>query len=230
MTFDDIERLMLKKGIYTDPAFGDGLSIGFDEMPNLNGCPFGLYFPDTASVILPYDAIDAALYHELGHRHGHYYYSDLSEAYAENYRKAIQSGNALLYSGTRFERLPKFGHVFEEGESGVLKVDLDRPLALEQVKVLRDSLSGYGEAPPSINQGWDGNTPYICFGFTKGVDWLSIIGTGMVVSVLFTVGAIGYAVYKVADDMPWIVPTVLWGGLTALLLRAMVKQASKTSK
>lgn len=220
MDYSDIEQIMLEKGISNDPAFDDRLTIGIESMPNMNGCPLGLYYPDTATIVLPYDGVEAAVLHELGHRHGHYYYNNLSENYAESYRKRLQGLRVLLYAGDRFKSLPKFGSIFEEGEAGVVEIALARALSGDNLTAIRSQLGSYGEPPPKVCCRMDGGTQVVRFDFIKGVDWPSIIVTGMVGYIIFTVGAIGYAVYKTAKEMPWLAPVTLGGLATLLIMRA----------
>lgn len=223
MDYGEIDLILSKKSLSSDPAF-DALTIAIEPTPNLNGCPLGLYYPDTATIIIPSGAQEGTLLHELGHRHGHYYYGDLSEDYAEYFRKIYQKGRALLYQGNHFERLPNFGKLFQEGERGAVEIAMLRPLTYDELYQIKDSFSGYGEATPKLYYG-GGETPWVRIEFTKGVDWMVIIGASIVASVLATVGAIGYAIYKVSEDLPWIIPVSLLGTGMFFLLRAMTREA-----
>lgn len=223
MDYAEINRLMVAKGLDTDPAFGDALRIAIEPTPNFNGCPLGLYYPDEITIVLPPDAADGALFHELGHRHGHYYYNDLSELHAEDFRRKYQRGAALLYMGNHFNRLPKFGVLFEEGERGAVEIALNQPLTTNELHQIKSQLNSHGETPPSICCGYNG-IPFIRFEFTKGVDWIMIIGSTLAAMTIAGVGAIGYAIYKTAKVTPWVVPVALAGIGAALLLRAAIKQ------
>jgi len=224
MDYGEIDLIMSKKSISSDPAF-DALTIAVEPTPNLNGCPLGLYYPDTATIIIPSGGQEGTLLHELGHRHGHYYYGDLSEDYAEYFRKIYQpKGKALLYQGNHFENLPKFDSLFQEGEKGAVEIALFRPLIQDELYQIKSSFYGYGEAIPKLYYG-SGEAPWVRFEFTQGVNWMVIIGASLAASVLATVGALGYAVYKVSGDLPWIIPVSLLGTGMFFLLRAMAKEA-----
>lgn len=224
MNYPEIDQVLVSKSLANDPAFDD-LIISIEPIPSFNGCPLGLYYPDTATILLPPNGLKSALLHELGHRHGHYYYDDLSERYAEAFRKIYQAkGRTLLYAGNHFENLPKFGTLFEEGESGAVEIALFNPLTYDELHDIKDSLYLYQERPPKVYYR-DGGNPFIRFEFTKGVDWLVIIGATMAASVVATIGALSYAIYKVSDELPWVIPVSLLGTGLFFLLRSMVKEA-----
>lgn len=224
MDYTEIDLILAKKSLSTDPAF-DNLVVSIEPIPSFNGCPLGLYYPDTATIVIPPNGLESALLHELGHRHGHYYYDDLSERYAEHFRKIYQpKGRALLYAGNHFENLPKFGVLFEEGERGAVEISLLQPLTCDELYGVEDLLCLYQERPPKIRCGYDGDIPFVRFEFTKGVDWLVIIGAALAGTVVAGVGAIGYAIYKTAEATPWVVPVALAGVGALLLLRAAAKE------
>lgn len=223
MDYLEVSSVMSRKNLSNDPAF-DALTVSIEPTPNLNGCPLGLYYPDTATMIIPPTAMEGTLLHELGHRHGHYYYDDLSEDYAEYFRKIYQRGKALLYTGNHFENLPKLGTLFKEGEKGAIEIALLRPLTPDELYQIRNSFYGYGEAIPKLYCG-NSETPWVRAEFTQGVNWLVIIGASLAASLLATVGALGYAVYKVSETLPWVVPVSVLGTGMFFLLRAMAKEA-----
>ncbi|MBA7499312.1 hypothetical protein ES704_02052 [subsurface metagenome] len=224
MDYQMIDSVMARKSLSTDPAFDD-LVISIERIPSFNGCPLGLYYPDRATVVMPPDGLESALLHELGHRHGHYYYDDISEKYAEYFRKIYQpKGRALLYRGNHFERLSKFEVLFEEGERGAVEIALFQPLTCDELCEIEDRLYSYPESPPKIRYR-NGEIPVVRFEFTKGVDWLTIVGATMAATVVATVGALGYAIYKVSDELPWVVPVSLLGTGLFFLLRAMAREA-----
>jgi hypothetical protein len=92
MEYSDIDEILNRRGISDDPAFKDVVvninPIGLDPSGR---AALGLYFPKESTIVLP-PTLDPAkdslgetvALHELAHRHGHYYYNDLSEQYAEN--------------------------------------------------------------------------------------------------------------------------------------------------
>lgn len=217
MDFTDIQQIMLTKSLATEPAF-DALRIGIEPIPCTNSCPLGLYDPDIRAITLPPDALEATLLHELGHRHGHYYYNDISEPYAEYFRKIYQpKGRAMLYAGDDIRRMPRFGALFEEGERGAVEVALLQPLTPEVLYEIKSQLSSYGEPPPRCYYG-NGGAPFIRFEFTKGIDWLTIVGATLAGLTAVTAGIMGYAIYKVAEEKPWITPVAVMGTVAAVLL------------
>jgi len=233
MTYEQIDQLILAKDLFNDSAFED-LIIAIEPISCTDGCPLGLYFPvdewsphvermvSEGTIILPPDATQGALLHELGHRHAHYHYDDLSERAAENFRKRYQKGRALLYLGNDFARLPKFGPLFEEGERGAVEIGLMHPLTRDELYQIKSALYVDGERA-KIYHG-NSEVAWLRVEFTKGADWLVIIGASLAGIVAATAGVIGYAVYKTAKDLPWIVPLVLFGPGAALILRAAIKQ------
>lgn len=98
MGYNDIYSTMVKTGLSSEPAFMD-TSFVLAPIPCYDGrCPLGLYDPDTRTVILPPEFSEAALLHELGHRYDHYYSrsGNLSEDFAESFRKKYSNGNAMV--------------------------------------------------------------------------------------------------------------------------------------
>ena len=227
MTYEEIDRIMDIKGLSSDPAF-DALHFLIEEIRCFDGCPLGVLYPDTATIIHPPEGTDSASLHELGHRHGQYYHDNLSEVYAENFRKAHEKGKGrvLLYAGNRFETLERLGVLFKEGEKGAVEIAFNRPLAMDELYALKDRFYGYGEALPRFFYGVD-DIPFIRIEFMRGIDWMTIIGAVMAASVVGTVGAIGYAVYKMSETVPWIMPVSLLGTGLFFLFRAMAKEAKR---
>lgn len=225
MNYSYIASIMANKSFDNDPAFKD-IYICIEPMPFLDGCPLGLYYPGTRTIAIPPDATEAALLHELGHRHGHYYYNNLTERYAEYFRGKHQNGRALLYLGNNFSGLCKFGTLFEEGERGAIEVALAGRLTPDQLREITGRFLSYDEVPPKTYYG-NSDVPWVRMEFTKGVDWLPIIGAAMAATVLATVGTLGYAVYKVSKTLPWIIPVSLLGTGMFFMLRAMAKEAKR---
>jgi len=226
MDFIEIDQIMSAKHLADNPAF-DNLHILIESIPCTDTCPLGLYYPDTATVILPPDASEAALLHELGHRYGHYYYNDLSEKYAESFRARYQpKGRALLYVGNDFGNLPRFGSLFEEGERGAVEIALLQPLTADELHLIKSQFHSYGEPAPRVHYG-NSEIPFVRVEFTKGVDWVVIIGGAMAATIVATVGAMGYAIYKVSKELPWIIPLSIAGTGALFLLRAMTREAAK---
>jgi len=227
MDFPEVDQILIRHGLDQEPAF-DQVGIDIRPIPDMNGCPLGLYYPDSANIVIPPDGYESVLLHELGHRHGHYYYNNLSEPYAEDYRRHYQKGSALMYSGGDFDRLPRFGELFQEGERGMLALAFSSPLYDHEVMTLKQELARYsqGEPLPRLIYSEDG-LPTLTIHFQKGVDWLVITGAVMAGTFVGTFAALGYAVYKISKDMPWVVPVALFGLVSVLSLRALSRKASE---
>ncbi len=116
MDYPAIDQFMQKTGLAKEPAF-DLLHFMTSDIPSReNARILGLYYPDgdleqdgfgylpPSTIILPSDASEGTLLHELGHRYGHYYYNNLSEQFAENYRKEQEKKLAHLYAGSYARR------------------------------------------------------------------------------------------------------------------------------
>ncbi|MDD5700423.1 MAG: hypothetical protein PHU23_00110 [Dehalococcoidales bacterium] len=111
MQYSEIDRFMQETGLVNDPAF-DYLHF-LNEPINMSvqgKTILGLYYSDPgqdkfgyippSTIHLPPNADYQTLLHELGHRVGDYYYGDLSEQFAESYRKARQGLIPRMYLGS----------------------------------------------------------------------------------------------------------------------------------
>lgn len=98
MNYPEIDAFMQYHGLDREPAF-DLLHFLIEPIPpQQNRVILGLYFPEgehartgygylpPSTIILPQDSTVDTLLHELGHRYGDYYYNDISEKFAEDYR------------------------------------------------------------------------------------------------------------------------------------------------
>jgi len=82
MNAGTIDSVMRARGLASDPAFQD-LTFLIEPIPCIsNICPLGEYSPETSTIVLPPDADESVLLHELGHRYGDFYHHDLSEEFA----------------------------------------------------------------------------------------------------------------------------------------------------
>lgn len=224
MDYPDIDQILLRHGLGQEPAF-DKVGIAIRPIPDMNGCPLGLYYPDSALIIIPPDGQESVLLHELGHRYGHYYHNNISEPFAEDYRHRYQKGDALMYSGRDFGRLPKFDALFQEGERGVLALAFSVGLSQDDLMGIEQQFSWYsrGEPLPKITYSEDG-LPTVTVHFQKGVEWLVIAGAVMAGTIVLSASAVAYAVYKISKDMPWL-PAVLGVGFLSFLgLRALSRR------
>lgn len=234
MEYSDVQSVMNMHGLNGEPAF-ENVSISIAPIDcDVGPCPLGLYYPDTELIVIPPEQPltvgEGVLLHELGHRYGHFYYGDLSEKFAEAYRMGHQKGVACMYAGGNLAKLPAMTSIFEEGERGTVEVVLGRELNPAELEYIRNQLyiQSQGERPPQVYY-TPGQYPSLVMNFTKGVDWPVLIGATLAGVVVMEIGIIAYAVYKISADMPWVVPVVIFGGITFLLLRAALKNASVRS-
>lgn len=99
MTYEDIFAVMVNMGLLEEPAF-QNLTFVIEPIPCDDGCALGLYDPNYGVIILPPQFLEATLIHELGHRHGHYYFGDLSEEHAEAFRNRYLPRSTLPVAAT----------------------------------------------------------------------------------------------------------------------------------
>lgn len=216
MDYSDVDRIITNRGFASERAFKDVI-VSIHPIPNLDGCPLGLYYPDSGMIVIPPEGQEPALLHELGHRYGHYYYNNLSEQYAEDFRRRYQTGPVTMYHGSNFAALPKMGRIFAEGERGAVEVGFDRPLHGDDLFLLQSELYAHanGEPVPRI---YVASTPVVRLEFTKGVDWLIVVAGSLAALAIAGVGAIAYAIYKAARDTPWVIPLALFGTIAGTML------------
>lgn len=100
MNYSNFQQILDAHGLSNEPAFDDLFVEISPISPDEKGkIPLGLYYPDDKLIVLPPTLTyapgslgESVALHELGHRHGHYYWNDISEEYAENYRQSHQHG------------------------------------------------------------------------------------------------------------------------------------------
>lgn len=230
MDYTEVDRIFDYHRLEEEVAF-EKLVIDIKPIPEMNGCPLGLYYPDSATVVIPPDGFESVLLHELGHRYGHYHYDNLSEVFAEDYRRHYQKGTAILYDGQDFTRLPKFDALFQEGERGILALAFNVGLSQEDIEGIKEEFTHYseGEPIPKVSYSEEG-LPTLTINFQKGVSWLVIAGAVLSATVVLSAAALGYAVYKTTKDFPWLPVVVGVGVLSFLGLRAMAQHTSSISR
>lgn len=218
MDYAMVDQIINSHGFASEPAFKNvGVSIHEISPMDIGGrrvCPLGLYWPGSGTIVIPPDGHESTLLHELGHRYGDYYRGDLSEQFAEYFRKKYQGGTALMYSGRDLAKLPQLGTLWEEGESGVLEMHSDRPVSPAMMDRLYYGLQARSQGEPVPRLYADGSN--VRMDFTRGVDWTVIVGAIGGGALLASMAAMGYSMYKVAKDSPWVVPTVIMGSLIAI--------------
>ncbi|MFH1031116.1 MAG: hypothetical protein V1767_00895 [Chloroflexota bacterium] len=98
MKYTDIDKILERRGLNHDPAFEDvTVKISPIEPDEKGRTALGLYFPEDKLIVLPPSLStepnslgETVTLHEFSHRHGHYYYNNLTEQYAENERQRWQ--------------------------------------------------------------------------------------------------------------------------------------------
>lgn len=173
MDYQTIDRIINKHGFASEPAFKDlTVSLNHIYQPEPKKyCILGLYYPEYGMNVIPPDAAEATVLHELGHRYCHYYYDDLSEESAESFRKTFQRNGAMLYHGNDFYKLPYMGVLFVPGETGAVEFDCRR-VNNNLVAALYNELASQaqGNQVPKLY--------YMNYGvrieFSKSVDWFPI--------------------------------------------------------
>lgn len=241
-----IEQVLRTYALAHEPAF-DSLHFRIEPItcPKPGSCPLGLYFPDGVdlqhsygTIIIPPTASEGTLLHELGHRYGHFYYDNLTEPYAEAFRKHYQKvPRAMLYVGRDWDNVSGFSALFEEGEKGAVEVGLRQPLSYSQVLGVKQQLVAAQQRAHAMHE----PSPTVIYGrhpgpvlrveFTQGISWMPIIGMILAGGVVAGAAAMGYAIYKIANEAPWVVPTVAFGLLAGMILigSAVAKRATVTA-
>ena len=219
MDYQVVDQIINSHGFRNEPAFRD-VYVEVAPIPNMDGCPLGLYYPGSGLIVVPPDAYPSVVLHELGHRYGHYHYNNLSEQYAESFRQKYQTGRSVLYAGGDFRRLPKMGALFAEGQRGEVQLAFDRPLSYQAMGMLKSELQAQsrGESIPKLYFTQDPNV--IGLNFTRGVDWMMIIAASLATLAVAGAGAIAYAIYKAARDTPWVIPLAIFGTIAGTMLVA----------
>jgi hypothetical protein len=232
MEYNTVEAILAQHGITNEPAFND-LVVNIGQMPLYNGrCPLGLYNQfDTAiqrplislPADLPPDIMETITLHEFGHRHGDYYYNDMTESYAEKYRAKYQKESVRIYEGPDALMVSRLGDVFEEGQRGTIDMMVDRPINSQDIDVFNEQMVRYseGEAIPQVSYYPEQGTLRVAF--TKGVNWPAIIGATLTAGVVIPFGVIIFAVYKMNTENSWVLPVVVVGVVSFFLLKSAIK-------
>lgn len=218
MDYTDVDRIITGHGFASERAFKD-VTVSIHPIPDLDGCPLGLYYPDSGMIVIPPEGQEPVLLHELGHRYGHYYYNNLSEQYAEDFRRRYHGGPVMMYHGSNFAALPKMGRIFAEGERGAVEVGFERPLHGDDLLLLQSELYAHANSEP-VPRIYVNSTPVVRLEFTKGVDWLVVVAGSLAALTVAGVAALAYAVYKTAKDTPWVIPLALFGAIAGTILVA----------
>lgn len=167
---EKVDNIMRSRGLLNDPAFSQ-TQFQITPLACMDGCPVGLYRYNENLIQLPPGFSEGTVLHELGHRFGHYYHDDLSEAYAEDYRKqfvgyfpdrlVIAEGFTSDLIMTDWPRMDKF---FPPGSKGEMAFYLPWPLtdndllttniALAEVGLHAQAIQVNGRVSISFTQGY----------------------------------------------------------------------------
>ena len=152
--YEHIENVILSKGFGSEPAFSN-TTFNVEPIPCLNGsnaCPIGLYLYRENKIVVSPGWSEGTLLHELGHRYGHYYYDDLSESFAESFRKEqvayLLPQRFVVAEGTGADMVTadwaKVDNLFMVGEKGEFLWRLDFPITPVDVTALQNALRNAG--------------------------------------------------------------------------------------
>ena len=193
MRYEDISNTLQRKGLSREPAFQNVRYVLEDISCREGSCPLGLYDPEHGTIILPPNFLEGALLHELGHRYEDYYYGgdNLSEVFAEDYRKKYSNGGKVLLAyrpSSEFHALAAFEPLYKEGDRGAVEMRLSQPP--DEYTLSR--LSQY----PQLRYAYGAN--FLRVEFTKSVPFLPIIlGVGTVIIA----GMLGFGVFKIESEI-----------------------------
>ena len=238
MDYDTVQQILDNYRIANDPAFND-VEVAIEPIEVMNGrCPLGLYYRageiSRNSVItlppnIPINIGVGVTLHEFGHRHGDYYANDLSERYAESYRARHQKGVACLYQSTDLSNLRHMSPLYQDGDRGAISMVLNRQVSPDELQSFAHQLALHseGEQLPKISYS---NSPYPVMNieFTEGVAWPLIIGSVLVAGVVIPFGVLVYAVYKINTENSWVLPVMVVGAVSLLLLTNATKRGLGT--
>lgn len=125
MLYPEIDLFMKETGLDAEPAFDYLHFVTEGILPGGGATILGLYYPTAdydrrgyippSTIILPPDGSPSTLLHELGHRYGHFYHNDLSELFAEKYRKAWEKRLNLTPSVKREVHMQRVKNEICEG-------------------------------------------------------------------------------------------------------------------
>lgn len=189
-----------------------GTSFSIRDIPcQPYGCPLGLYNPRTNTIILPPNFTADALLHEVGHRVGHATTGNLSEKFAEDFRKQFSNGAALIAHGQELPNLGAYEPLFAEGERGAVVAYFDHNLSRSEISQMRRML------PPSVGLFINGSQAQATF--RKKMPMLLLI-----VPMVIMAGMVGWGLMKIPSAVAKnIVPLVLIGG-GILILYTMARK------
>ena len=209
MRYENISTTLQRKGLSNEPAFQSVRYVLEDIPCDKGSCPLGLYDPEHDTIILPPKFLEGALLHELGHRYEDFYYGgDLSEVFAEDYRRKYSNGGKVLLAfrpASEFHALAAFEPLYKEGDRGAVEMRLSCPpdestlYALSQYPQLRYA---YG-------------ADFLRVEFTKSMPFLPII---LGVGTVLIAGMLGFGVFKIEEEIKKLVlPLSLIAAGTLLL-------------
>ena len=149
-----IENIVRSRGMENEQAFKD-ITFYVEPLPCLNGngaCPIGLYLYKENKIFVSPGFSDGTVLHELGHRYGHYYYNDLSESYAESFRKGqmvyLLPQRFVIGEGSGAEMAAvdwaKIDVLFTVGDKGEFVWRMDVPITAADVTALQEAFFSAG--------------------------------------------------------------------------------------
>ena len=207
----EVPSALVRTGLSTEPAL-QGLAYVFEPIPcgRYNGCPLGLYNSDIRTITLPPVYLEGVLFHEWGHAFGDFYYGDLSEEYAEWFRRSLGGGKLVALAALpadEFHRLASFEAIFQPGERGAVEIGLSSA-SPEELEAFRRGLPAgarFSSGPDFVRVEFTKTTvPFLPFIFPLGA--------------VFLASMIGFGVFKVEEAVAKnIVPIALIAGGSLLV-------------
>jgi hypothetical protein len=88
MDFVEVDRIIKSHGFDSEPAFTN-VYVSVSDIPQEMNA-LGLYYPNEQLIVIPPNGEESVFIHELGHRYGHFYFNNLTEEFAEEFRKRYE--------------------------------------------------------------------------------------------------------------------------------------------
>ena len=154
LDYDRIDNIIRSRGLENEQAF-KGTIFYVEPIPCLGGngaCPIGLHLYKENKIIVSPGWSEGTVLHELGHRYGYYYYNDLSESYAESFRKGqmvyLLPQRFVIGEGSGAEMAAvdwaKIDTLFTVGDKGEFVWRMDVPITATDVTALQNTYFGAG--------------------------------------------------------------------------------------
>lgn len=199
MDYEDVDRVLDEYGLASDLAFRD-VFVSIAPIPKKENA-LGLYYPGSELIVVPPECEDDVLLHELGHRYGHYYHGNLTEVFAETFRRQAMRGNTLIMT-TDVERAEQ---AEKEAPMGMLEVRFytDSVLAPAEMQQIFSRLDESGVDLRSVHQGVEDGFPYVGVVYNREAPLGAVAALPLAIIPLIAFGMIaalvGIGIFKLED-------------------------------